>query len=813
MRSIRNSLYYGTLRALRAFRIEPSFAWLMMIGFALSIVVTAIPFSVVDAVILRPWPFQQASRLAVIWATQDQLSHSKVLTSGPVFLDMQRQLRDVGQLAVEVPRSFGIKLPDSSIRVNGRTVSSNFFNVLGSRFYAGNGFLVAQEHATEPSVVISYRLWNEIFHSDMSILGKAITLDDHAVQVTAILPETFHFDYLADEDIWMSMSETQLQATSPTGHAFLVMIRLNQGRTLLDLNQHLQLIGPDIRRNYPEVERGLSLVAEPLSVWLLRDSPQVVLTAAFIIFLVALIAIGNISAFFVARSARSLDQVKIRLALGARLIDIGLESLIEGLTFAFCGLLASLILLILSLPHIAILIPPDIPKAREITFDWRILLFSVTCALVGALASTLPSTIYALKALGSGGVFRTDLSGKRDARLKSRIRNCVMGFQFALLIVVSTVAILAGMSLLKLGQSRLGFSPKNVVTIRINSPYRDDEKQTIFFDNVVRDIKLIPGIESASVTTSFPLSGIDTFVQVAKDAAEFNNASHGERVGFRAIGEGFFQTLAIPILGGRDFIDDDDKSLSPRVVIINAALAKRLWSNQSAIGERLAFKMSKSEPPIITSVVGVVADVQYRGLAPEDVEPEIFVPSKFNQFNFMYLVAREDGDHRRLSREIERSVSALNDKQYFELKGPVRLADDVSKLLQRPTFYGIVLVTLSAASILLAMYGLYGVVSHSVEQRSNEVGVRRCLGANFRDILFSTTSSIIKALLAGILIGTLCCIYVGPRVVQQLKLSVHYGTGVQVVVVILALVCATIAIVVPLRRTMQMEPAQLLRHE
>jgi len=408
-----------------------------------------------------------------------------------------------------------------------------------------------------------------------------------------------------------------------------------------------------------------------------------------------------------------------------------------------------------------------------------------------------------------------DRSSRGEGFLATRIRDCVMGAQFVLVLLVVTLASLAAQHLAKLESADLGFDPHGVSMLPLSpsrAKYPKYADGFIYLQQALASARQVPGIREAALTTAYPLSGDDAKIHVSATTSGMSRPTELITVSTRGVSPGYFQLMRIPFLRGRDFSDGDAFGGNTVPAAVNQLLASHLWPGQDAIGKRIWV----SQPPLKDSVyvvVGVVGNVHHEGLAPKDVIEEVYVPLEQGPMRRAFLMIRAGTTSRELYQNLMRRIAQVDDSQSLSLEGPSTLDREIDRILQRPKFYASSLLLLSLASILLALYGLYGSVSYSVQRRSNEIAVRLCLGATFRHVAMSTVRAICAAAIAGIVSGTVCCIYAVPWIMKRLEVSFDYGAWFQVGVTFCVAMFAFAAILVPLQRAMRIEPGQLLRYE
>jgi len=807
----------GAVRAIRSFRTDPSFSWLVTIAFALSMTVSAIAFSIVDAVVLRPLPFRDSGRLERIWETETVRgrSNSDVMVSGQDYLAWKAELPSAEEIGVSSSAMFAMRLPDRTASVYGARVSTNYFSMLGTPLFLGPGFPPGEPRNDYSAVVISYKFWTTQFNRDPDICKKLMVLDGIPTPIVGVLPESFHNRHFVEGDSSLYIPVTTDWLRAQTGHGLLGIARLRKGATLAQLDEELKVAMSRLARLSPVSSSGWGAWATPLRYELLGDDPAIVWTVMGIVLLVCTIAVANVAALFLARSVRMLGGLRTRLALGAGAAAVAIESFSEGLMYAAIGLIAGVPLLAVAIPVFARLVPLEIFRIGEMSFDWRVLLFAAGFQFLAAVCVTVPPTIFAVRAARSPSISLMNRSTRGEGFWATRIRDGVMGAQFVLVILVVTLASVAAVHLTKLESADLGFDPHGVSMLPLSpsrAKYPKFEEGFVYLEQALASARRVPGVREAALTTAYPLSGDDVTIQVSTTLNGMTRPTELKSVYMRGVSRGYFKLMRIPLFRGRDFSDGDAQGRNRVPAVVNQLLANHLWPEQDPIGKQ----MWVSDPPSRDSVyeiVGIVGNVHHGGLSPKGVEEEVYVPLEQGPMRSAFLMIRALGNSRDLFQPFMRIIAQVDDSQSLSLEGPGTLDHEIDRILRRPWFYASSLLLLSLASIMLALYGLYGSVSYSVQRRSNEIAVRLCLGATFRHIAMSTVRAISVAAIAGVITGTVCCIYAVPWIMVQLQISFDYGAGFQMGITFFVAIFALAAILVPLKRAMRIEPGQLLRYE
>jgi len=801
------------LFALRTMRKNPAFTATAVVALALGIGANTAIFSVVHAVLLRPLDYRDPDRLVNISGGATPVRFAEMKAAAKSFSGLGAF---TGQ--EDLTLSHG-SLPEV---LKAARVSAGFLRILGVAPLVGRGFLPSEDSPGGPPVaMISAGLWQREFGGDPQIVGKTASLDAAPYTIIGVLPARFQFPF-PDLDVWLTQpSEWPVipPKSRPLSPFLSIFGRLRPGLSLDQASAEMAVIQRQYAMGHPamlDAKPKSPVRVKPLKDALVSNIRSILWMLFGAVGFVLLIACANVASLLLARANSRSREFAVRSALGAargRLIG---QLLTESVLLSFAGGALGLLLAAWSLraiPHMAAF---DLPRAGEIRLDWMVLEFAaglsiVTGVLFGlapSLSASRPDLIAVLRA--SGEAVNQGIAGRVRAGLSTR-GVLVMG-QIALSMVLLIGAALLIESVTHLRGVNLGFNPANLLTIRISLPqsrYNTDQKRTAFFEELVGRVESLPGVRGATGAMTLPMTGYaGTPVQDAgKPPLKLNERLIATVL---VVTPGYFRTLDIPFKNGRDFTPRDIEG-AQRVAIIDENLARHFWpeypGGKSPLGQYL---LVGGTNPLPAEIVGIAADV-HQNLENSAWPESVYVSFGQGAPQSAMLAIRTERDPIRFTTAVRRQVQAIDRDQPIS---EVQTMDDLveAELGQRRLLV-ILLGSFAGVALLLALIGIYGVISYSVAQRTREVGVRRALGAQEGDILWLIVGQGFGLALAGVAVGVAGALAL-MRVMKTLLFQV--GTtdpatfaGIAVMFLLVALA----ACYVPARRATRIDPMLALRYE
>jgi len=801
---------------LRLLRRAPGFTAVAVAALALGIGANAAIFSVVDGVLLRPLPFPDSGRIVAVQPLSTATAvRARLAASYPDFFDWKAQSRSFSAMATH--RGIGATLTGvtPAAHLAGQIVSSDFFTVLQVPPALGRGFIAADERPGVRVVVLSNAAWRSRFGGDPGVVGRSITLEGRPNTVIGVMPAGFRFPL--DEsapDFWTSIS-VDAEGDKPwTGNRGLttldVVARLAPGATLEGAQAEMNGIARNLARQYPDDDRDRAearVIPELQRLTGGVRAPLLVLLGA--VGCVLLIACANVASLLLARGTARHRELAIRAAIGAGRGRVARQLMTESLVLSLLGGAAGLLLAIAGTRWLLHLSVNNIPRLDDVGLDARVFGFTLGVSLLTAI---LFGVAPALR------LSRTDLTqtlkeggrGSGGGAAQTRFRAGLVVAETAIAAVLLTGAGLLLESFRRLEGVSPGFQPRGIVTFDTSLPesaYPED-REARFYDDLVAAVRGRGGVRSAAAIFPLPLGSARIGISFQIEGRPIAKADEPVAE-FRQITPGYFETLGIPIVEGRDFTPRDDKS-APPVVIVNRTFASRYFPGEDALGKRIEPGVSRDGQRTVREIVGVVGDVKHRGLGEEN-EPEFYVPSRQLSIADMTVVARVDGDPQILQRDVRAIVASL-DKD-VPVYHQHTLDDYVIDAVAQPRFNALLLSLFAGLALVLTAVGLYGVLAYAVALRTREIVIRMALGARRGDILRMVVRRGLALALTGVGIGLLAALLT-TRLLRGLLF--HVAPTDPATFVASGLLLAAVALAaswLPARRATRLSPMEALRRE
>ncbi|HEX7316271.1 MAG TPA: ABC transporter permease [Pyrinomonadaceae bacterium] len=809
MRAFAQDLIKDVRYGLRTLLKSPGFTAVVILTFALGVGANTAIFSLVDAILLRPLPFADADRLMMVWEINPQKGSKQFNASGPNFVDWKSQSAAFESLSAYQTKSYALTNVPVPERVRAATVSANLFDTLKARAAVGRTFLEGEDRPGSDSVaVISHELWRRTFNTDPQVEGRAITLNGRSYTVVGVMPPGFEFPPAADRAaLWIPLDlvANNLERSS---HQTQVIGRLKPGVTEQQAQTELDTIAGRLEQQYPESNKGWRTRVVSLHENLVKDVKQSLYLLFGAVGLVLLIACTNVANLLLAKAATRQGEMALRTALGAGRGRLIRQLLTESVLLAVVGSLLGLLLAYLIINLLITLSPPDIPRLRDAGIDTRVMAFtllvSVLTGLGFGLAPALKASRQDLSGAMKGGV-RTAVVVRR-----SRARSLLVVAEVALSIVLLAGAGLLVKSLVRLQEVKPGFKADNLLTLRIALPdyrYTEESQWSSTFQEILGRVKNLPGVQSAGAISMLPLTGENLIFDITRDGQPPAPGEPKSSANFRAVDSEYFGTMGIPVTAGRSFTERD-AAQAPKVVVINETMAKRFWPQENPVGKRITIGYGQ---PVPREIVGVVGDVRQAAL-DADVQAELYVPYVQTPMPFMSVVVRTPGGEPTDIVPAVRNQVAAVDKD-LPIYGVRSMREVVANSLGQSRFRTVVLVVFAGLALVLAMLGVYGVLSYLVTERRHEIGIRMALGARQSNVIMLVVGRGMTLTALGLGVGLLITFWLSPIIVGLL-----YGVGSNDPLTLagvsaLLLLTALLACYVPARRASRISPLTAIRHE
>ncbi len=802
----------GMLRDLRQgtriFSRAPLFSALVVLTFAIGLGATAAIFSVLNPVLLQGAPYPGADRLLLLWGKNRDGTSSNVgyLT----FRDVQRQTRSLSQVAVMSYWTPVVSTADDAERLNGQRVTQQFFSTLGVTPALGRDFLPEEDHAATRNVVIlSHGLWQRRFGGDSGIVGRSITLSDRSVTVIGVLPADYESLLAPQAELWapLGYEETDPWACRDCQHLRLIG-RLREGVSPAVAGAELDRISAGMVAANPTSYPATGFLTTPLNDYLTSGIRPALLATAGAVLLLLLLACVNVMNLFLGRAARRSSEFAVRTALGANTGRIVRQVVAESLLLSTAGGAVAVLLAVGAVRGLVALAPAQLPRLDRITVDLPVLGVTFLLALsAGLLAGLVPA--FAARHPSFGRLIRQ--GGRTIAGAGQRLRSSLVVLEVAL-----AVMLLAGAGLLVRSIGHLlavepGFQPTGLVTLELDpfgGRYDSVPEITGFYQTVTERVGAIPGVTAVAATTQLPLSGDYDGWGVHLELRPNANPADDPSAFRYSVTPGYLAAMGIPLIRGRGLLPSDDAN-APRVILINATMARRLFPTEDPLGQRI--QIGGTDGPWRT-IVGVVGDVHHVSL-DADGELQMYLPATQGTYaeTRMVLVVRATGDAAALVPQVRQAIRAVDPRV------PVATVATMTEQIRARSATGLfaraVFQVFGVVALLLAALGLYGVLATGVTERFREIGIRSALGASRGVLLGGVVGQALRLTVFGMVVGL-----GGALLLTGLLRSLLFGISpsdpvtflaVGVVLVLVALVAASL----PAWRAAGVDPVVVLREE
>ena len=813
------TLWSDVRYALRMLRNSPGFAAVAILTLALGIGANTAIFSVLDAVVLKPLPYPQADRLVLVWTEMKAAGQSRVPSSGPDLIDLRhrsRLLQNIGATWVGRAALTGTGEPEQ-IKVGRST--ANFLPALGVPPAKGRWFIPQDEvEGAAPVMIISDGLWRRRFGADPQIIGRAVTVNGQALTIVGLLPENFRLSFPEDASVppdvqaWVPFHGDL--AGAPRDLNYLrVIARLSPGATLPQARQELHSIAAQLRAEFQEdAKAGVDFEVLSLQQDTTRNTQPAVLALFVGVGLVLLISCANVANLLLSRAALRQREIALRAALGATRGRILRQLLTESVLLSLLGEVAGLLLGWWGLHWLLAMRPKTMVLLDGVKFNSPVLLYAfaisllagILCGLAPSLESSRTNLIETLKA-----------GGKSLARSHARYRTILIASEMALGFVLLAGAGLMIRTFAGLLNVDTGFDGHHVLTFQISpsgSRYQKDQDSVRLIYQLKKNLVSLPGVQSVGGVHLLPFDDYANWYSYYWREGAPPQEQNTLLADHRSILPGFFKTLDMAFVAGRDFDDSDDASHA-RVVIIDESLAKSLWPNQSAVGKKLNVEAIQEgdffRAP--ADVIGVVKHAKYLRLT-DDGRPQIYEPYAQATREVMTFAVRTTVEP---PQELAGAIRAEVDK--FDSNLPLAkvrpMEEYVEQARSSARFTMLLAAALGGLALVLASIGIYGVTSYSVAQRKNEIGIRRALGAEARDILQLVLGQGMVSVFAGVAMGLALSLILTPML-SSLLFGVRPTDFITFFAVAFFLsAVALLACYIPARRAVRVDPIVALRYE
>ena len=819
-----NVLFQDIRYGLRMLRKSPAFTFVAVVTLALGIGANTAIFSIVNAVLLRPLPFPEPDRLMYVVSMGQRANGTLAegAISYPDFFDWRSGNHVFSSLACYHPDDFTLTGIQQPLHLPGVTVSSDFFSVLGVSPMMGRGFRPEEEKPGSRVVVLSHELWQSVYGGDANIVGRAITLNQKSYEVIGVMPSGFAFPPSANPPkLWRTLAVDaevspgeEHAMTGERGAHFLGAIgRLKDGVSIAQAREEMNLIAQALAKQYPDTNKRHPAISVKTELeHLVGDIRPALLVLMLSVGCVLLIACANVANLLLARVGKRNVEIALRVALGARRLRVVTQLLTESLLLSVAGAALAIPLASWAIKLFLRFSPESVPRMAMAGLDGQVIAFTAVIALatsfifglVPALRSAKPNLLQFMKDSGRGAS-----AGRAHQRLRSAL--VVAETAIGLVLLVSAGLLLR--SFHRLTSVDPGFNPHNVLTFNFDLPEAkyNAGQQILFYQELLRRLENLPGVKSVAGVAPLPLSNENLVITFQIEGRPVPRADE-PFADLRFSSAGYFHTVGIPMLRGRDFSERDDKK-STQVVIVNEAFAKRYFPNEDPLGKHIIPGIGENGKDVTREIVGVVGNVKHRSLS-SDFTPEYYLPFDQSTGFSMSICLRTADDPASLTSAVRSLVSSMDPD--LPLYGVKTMEDYVNASVAQPRLQAMLLEAFAALALVLTAIGIYGVVAYSVAQRTHEIGIRMTLGATRSDVMEMVLKSGLRLTILGVLIGVVGAIIVarGFSSLNGMLFQVSPLDAVTFVSVIAILSFVSLfASYIPAWRATKVDPMIALRYE
>ena len=793
--------------ALRTLTRRPAFTVVAVITLALGIGANTAIFSVVYGVLLRPFDYPEPEQLVALRESNPLRQPDAQVAPGN-FLEWQRQNTVFSDVVAYRTVSYNLTGEGVPERLLAGRVSARVFKMLGAPLILGREFLDEEDQAgRERVVIVGEGLWRRRFGSQTNIIGKTLKLNGEDFTVLGVVGGNFRLPDQKERELWTPIAFKESERNLHHARYVEAIARLKPGISLEQAQSEMTTIAARVAKEQPDSNEGWTVRVMPVLDFAVGEAGKTLWLLFSAVGLVLLIACANVTNLLLARAASRQKEIAIRVALGAGRLRIIRQLATESLLLAFLGALAGWPMAVWGLKALLAIAPADLPRLAAVTIDNRALLFTLAITLLTAVIFGLAPALQLAKTNANETLKAGGTGGDRVVA-GQRLGNLLIAAEVALALVLLVGGGLLLRTIQELHRIDPGFDDRNALAVTVQLPekkYSDARQVALFSRTLEQQVSTLPGVQATGVTRILPIiHDLSTGFYFEGRVREPDNQL--PQTNYSAVSPNYFAAMGIPIVTGRGFNDRDDQQAA-RVAIISASLAQQYFPGESPIGKRINVVTG---PESFREIVGVVADVKQRGLTRETA-PHVYEPFAQAPDHFLTLIVRSSIDAATLGPAIRSRVFDLDPE--LPLQRVSTLDTVISNSIRQQRFASVVLSVFATVALVLALAGLYGVISYSVAQRTRELGIRVALGAEVSDVLKLVLKQGMTFVLLGEVAGILGALAL-TRLLAGLLFGVTPTDALTFFTVAISLFLVGLAACyVPARRATRVDPLQALRYE
>ena len=809
------TLMQDVRHGVRAMSRTPMFTVTAVVVLALGIGANTAIFSVVDAVLLKPLAYLDSGGLVTILMDgEDPVSVANYID----WRDQSHSFTAMGAADFWSPNLTSDDAPPEHIA--GLKVTQNVFPMLGIEPMLGRLFAEGEDKdGADREVILSYRLWQRRFTSDPSVLGKTIVLDGNGYVVVGVMPQGFQFApfWATHAEIW-TPNAFGARIHDRGGNSLRIFARLGPGVSLAQARSEMAAITGRLEQQYPATNRNV--VVTPLKEKVVGgiETPLLVLLGA--VAFVLLITCANVAHMLLARAATRRKEVAVRAALGARRGRLIRQFLTESLLLGLLGGTLGLLLAVVGTKALLAMSPGNIPRVQTVSIDTRAAWFLLAATILTSVGFGLVPALQA-SSVNVSDTLKEGARGSSESFRRSRLRSLLVVSEFALALMLLIGAGLMIRTFAALQAVDAGFNPHNVISIMVSvagSKEADAGPRETLYRQLIERVRSLAGVEAAGGINHLPLAGDSWGWPFVIEGRPKPRPGETPTAIYRMVTPGYFPTMRLPLIRGRD-VTEADNTTAPGVVIINERAAQEYWPGEDPIGKRISFRDDNANPPTWLTIVGITKNAKQEDWVATPF-PEVYLAAFQNKdflgnpksyFAYITLVARTAGDPASVATSLKEAVWSFD--RNLSISQVVTMDGVVAEATAQPRFEMVLLSIFASVALVLASVGIYGVISYSASRRTHEIGVRMSLGATRGQVLLLVARHGMYLALAGSGAGIAGSLLLS-RVMAKLLYGVRPTDPVTFAAVAMGLgVVAMLACYLPARRAMSVDPVAALRCE